>query len=391
MRAVSLGVRNVLRNRFRTSLTILGVAVAILAFVLLRTVLSAWTIAADFAAKDRVVTRHKVSFIMPLPGKYVADVAEVPGVKTTLLSSWFGAKDESHPNEFFGTIAVDPEKFFEVYDEVVVPQDQKAAFLSERRGIIVGSAVAKKLGYQIGQRVTLTGSIYPGEWEFIVSGIYDTTRQSIDKSSMFFHYDYLNEWAKQKRPRAADQVGWIISRIEKGKRAADVAKAIDAKFDERDVQTISQDERTFNTSFLGMISAVLKAVDVVSIVILAIMMLILGNTIAMGVRERTHEYGMLRAIGFLPKHLVLFVVGEAATVGLLGGLVGLLISYPIVEQGLGRFLEENMGAFFPYFRIDPKTPPVALGLSVLLGVCASIIPAYRASQLDVASSLRKIG
>jgi putative ABC transport system permease protein len=142
---------------------------------------------------------------------------------------------------------------------------------------------------------------------------------------------------------------------------------------------------------LGMISAVLKAVDVVSIVILAIMMLILGNTIAMGVRERTHEYGMLRAIGFLPKHLVMFVVGEAATVGLLGGIVGLVISYPIVEQGLGRFLEENMGAFFPYFRIDSKTPPIALVLSILLGILASIIPAYRASQLDVAASLRKIG
>jgi len=391
MRAISLGVRNVLRNRFRTSLTILGVAVAILAFVLLRTVLSAWTVAADYAAKDRVVTRHKVSFIMTLPGKYVNDVEETPGVKSALLSSWFGAKDPNHENEFFGTIAVDPKKFFEVYDEVVVPPEQKAAFLTERRGIIIGDALAKKVGYKVGQRLTLKGTIYPGDWEFIVSGIYTTTRQSIDRSSMFFHYDYLNEWAKEKRPRAADQVGWIISRIEKGKRPADVAKTLDSKFEERDVQTLSQDERTFNTSFLGMISAVLKAVDVVSIVILAIMMLILGNTIAMGVRERTHEYGMLRAIGFLPKHLVIFVVGEAATVGLLGGIVGLLLSYPIVEQGLGRFLEENMGAFFPYFRIDPKTPPIALGLSLLLGVFAAIIPAYRASQLDVASSLRKIG
>ncbi len=391
MRAVSLGVRNVLRNRFRTALTILGVAVAILAFVLLRTVLSAWTVAADHAAQDRIVTRHKVSFIMTLPIKYVSDVKAVPGIKSVSYMSWFGGKDPNHEQEFFGSMAVDAKTAFEVYDEVIIPPEQTEAWLQDRRGIVIGDVIAKKLGYKVGDKLTLRGTIYPGDWQFIVSGIYTTKSKAIDRTSMWFHYEYLNEWARENMPEGADQVGWLMSRIDKGHRPVDVAQRIDRIFEDRDVQTLTQDERSFNTSFLGMISAVLKALDIVSIVILVIMMLILGNTIAMGVRERTHEYGMLRAIGFLPKHLVMFVIGEAATVGFLGGAFGLLISFPIVEQGLGRFLEENMGSFFPYFRIDSMTPPLALGLAVLLGVCASLVPAYRASQLDVASSLRKIG
>jgi putative ABC transport system permease protein len=390
MRLASLGVRNVMRNRFRTALTVLGVAVAIVAFLMLRTVLSAWTAAADYAAKDRVVTRHRVSFIMPLPRKYVDEIARQPGVKDTLLSSWFGGKDPRHDREFFGTIAVDPKAFVRVYDEVKVDPAELEAWQQERRGALVGEALAKKLGYKVGDEVTLRGTIYPGDWRFLVKGIYTTTRQSMDRSSLFFHYDYLNEWLKQNNPRGADQVGWVVSRIEPGQRPAEVAKRLDAAFEVRDVQTTSQDERSFNTSFLGMITAVLKAVDVVSIVILVIMMLILGNTIAMGVRERAHEYGVLRAIGFRPKHLVLFVLGEASTLGVVGGALGLALAYPVVERGMGRFLEENMGAFFPYFRIDPATAFLALVLALLLGAGAALIPALRVAKLDVVNSLRKV-
>jgi putative ABC transport system permease protein len=150
-------------------------------------------------------------------------------------------------------------------------------------------------------------------------------------------------------------------------------------------------ERAMNTSFIGMISAVLQVVDVVSLVILGIMGLIVGNTVAMGVRERTHEYGVLRAIGFLPKHLAVFVLAEAVAVSVLGGLLGSLLSYPLVEKGLGRFLEENVGGFFPFFRIDPQTVVVALLLAGVLGVVAAALPAYYASRLNVVDSLRRTG
>ncbi|HXS16987.1 MAG TPA: ABC transporter permease, partial [Polyangiaceae bacterium] len=146
-----------------------------------------------------------------------------------------------------------------------------------------------------------------------------------------------------------------------------------------------------NQSFLGMFSAVLNAIDIVSLVITLIMALIVGNTIAMGVRERTHEYGVLRAIGFLPKHLMTFVLGEAATIGFLGGVLGLGLAYPLVEKGMGRFLEENMGAFFPFFRIPPETWVMAMILAVVLGLLAAVVPAYQAAKLNVIDALRNVG
>jgi putative ABC transport system permease protein len=390
MNMTGVAVRNLGRNKLRTSLTIAAVMVAIVTFVLLRTVLSAWTAAADHAAKDRVGTRHKVSFIMPMPKRYVQEVQAIPGVQSTALASWFGGKDPQHEQDFFATIAVEPKDFLRVYDEIVVPEDQRESWFQTKTGAIVGDALAKKFGWKPGDRIILNGTIYPGQWEFVISGIYTAARRSVDRASLYFHYDYLNDDPRTQQS-THDQVGWIVSRIDDPGRSAEIARAIDAKFEERDIQTLSMSERAMNTSFIGMISAVLKAVDVVSLVILAIMVLILGNTVAMGVRERTHEYGVLRAIGFLPKHLALFVLSEAVAVSTLGGVLGILVSYPFVEKGVGRYLEENMGGFFPFFRIDSQTAVVAVVLAAGLGLVAAALPAYGASKLKVVDALRRTG
>jgi putative ABC transport system permease protein len=187
-----------------------------------------------------------------------------------------------------------------------------------------------------------------------------------------------------------DKVGWVVSRVEPGLNSADIAKSIDKMFDDADTQTLSQDEGTFQHSFLAMMSAVLGAMNVVSLVILGIMMLILGNTVAMGARERTSEYGVLRAIGFLPSDIATLVVGEAATLGIAGGLAGLAIGFPIVNFGMGRYIEENMGGMFPWFRVTAATALSAIVLTVTLGVLAGVLPAIRSSKLKVVDSLRRV-
>ena len=388
MSLLGLGLKNVLRNRLRTLMTLSAVAVAILAFLFLRTILDAWTAASEHAATDRVATRHKVTLVMPLPLRYVEQIRQVPGVKAVALASWFGGKDPKREDEFFASIAVRPASLLEVYDEIQVPPEQRRAWIENRRGALIGDALAKKFGWKVGDKVMLRGTIYTGDWEFEISGIYTATRRSIDRMTFFFHWDYLSEqgpsWAK-------DQVGWVISRIDDPSRSAEISRAIDQRFEDRDIQTLSMSERALNASFLGMLSAVLKAVDVVSVVILVIMMLILGNTIAMGVRERTHEYGVLRAVGFLPRHIAGLVLTEAMVTGGLGGLVGLLLAYPLIERGMGRFMEENMGAFFPFVRIDPATGALAVVLALGLALVAAAIPAYRASRLRVVDTLRQVG
>lgn len=387
MNLVTVAAKNVARNKLRAGLTLAGVAIVVVFFTLLRTVIWSWTASMEQSASDRIGIRHKVTFIMPLPKRYADEVRQVPGVTAAAYANWFGAKDPKNENDFFATLAVDPTDILAVYDEIKVPPEQVEAWKQNRRGALVGDVLAKKRGWKVGDRVTLRGTIYPGDWEFEISGIYTSTRASVDRSSFWFHWDYLNE---SLDPMRRDQIGWIAARISDPSRSAEICRLIDQKFSDRDVQTLSMSERALASSFLGMLSAVLDGIDIVSVVILVIMMLILGNTIAMGVRERTSEYGVLRAIGFLPRHIVTFIIGEAVVLGAIGGVVGVLLSYPIVNGMLGRFLEENMGSLFPYFRVQPTIAGLAFGLTVALSVVAAALPAYRASKLKVVDSLRRV-
>jgi putative ABC transport system permease protein len=325
---------------------------------------------------------------MPVPKRYVDNIRQIPGIKQTTWANWFGGKDPRRPDEFFSTLAVDPESFFEVYPEMSVKPADKAAWQADRRGAIVGDVLARKLGVKVGDKLTLQGTIFPGDWEFNIDGIYEATQKSVDKSQLLFHWAYLNESMPERRK---DLVGWIISRIDNPSQSADLTMAVDKMFDEKDVQTTTMSERSMNNSFMAAFSAILTALNIVSVIILLIMMLILGNTIAMGVRERTREYGVLRALGFSPKHVATFVIGEALTIGVLAGALGCALSYPVVQLGMGRWLEENMGAFFPYFRVSLETAGVAALLSVLLGAVSAIIPAMQASRLTIIDALRRVG
>src|SRR5262249_47663091 len=152
MNIVSIGIRNVRRNTTRTFLTVLGGAIAVLAFVVIQTLLSMWNAAAEHAAKDRVATRHKVSFIMPLPKRYIDIIRAVPGVKQASWANWFGGKDPRDANNFFATIAVDPASFIDVYPEVSLPAEDKARWIEDQKGAVIGDLLAKKLNLKVGDK-----------------------------------------------------------------------------------------------------------------------------------------------------------------------------------------------------------------------------------------------
>ncbi len=387
MTLTGLAIRNLTRNKFRVGLTVVGVSIAIVAFLLLRTVNWAWTSAGAFAAKDRVVTRHKVTFVMSLPKRYVTDVASAPHVTQTTWANWFGAKDPKHDREFFSTLAVDNTTYFQVYSELSVPPDQLETFQHDKQGAIVGDVLARKLGWKVGDKVPLQSGIYPGNWEFNIDGIYTATSRSVDRSTLLFHWDYMNDALPEAR---RDQVGWIVSRVDDPGHAADVGVALDKIFDSRETPTLSQDEHSFNTSFLAMFASIIRAMDVVSAVVLVIMTLILGNTIAMGARERTGEYGVLRAIGFLPGHVALWVVAESFVMGIIGGTVGAMLAWPFINLFIGRVIEENMGNYFPYFHLETSAVVVGVSLAAFLGAAAAALPAWQASKMHVVDAVRRV-
>ncbi|HEY1558790.1 MAG TPA: ABC transporter permease [Kofleriaceae bacterium] len=384
--------RNLFRRRGRTILTMSAVALAVLIFCVIRTVVAEWNAGADAAAQDRLAIRHKVSITMQLPRHYVDDVRgmKAQGVKAVTWANWFGAKDPKERIPFFAGFAVDQNSWFDVMDEFQVDPAvlEEWKKIENKNGAIIGDQLAKAFGVKVGDKLVVNSDIYPGDWEFKVLAIYKPLRRTADRNTLMFRWDYLTD-----DPRATfskDQVGWMTARIDDPGKGAEIGRAIDAKFSEKDDQTLTMSERAFQLGFLGGFSAILHAFDYVSLGILLVMVLILANTIAMAVRERTHEYGVLRAIGFPPGHILGFILGESILVALVGGALGVLVTLGLINGMIGPFIEENMSGMFPYFSVPTAVIATAFGAAVAVGVLAGIVPAILASKLKVTDALRRL-
>jgi putative ABC transport system permease protein len=316
-------------------------------------------------------------------------VRKVPGVEAATWANWFGSKDPKERIPFFAGFAVDVNTWFEVQRGFVVPPDQVAAWKQTPNGVILGDALAQRLEVKVGDRLVIRSDIYqPGDWEFTVSGIYTAARKSVDRTRLILRWDFLvhdprSFWLKE-------QIGWIISQISDAKQSAPVSRRIDEAFNDHDDQTLTMTERQSELSSLGTYTAILSAFDLVSVVILAIMTLILANTVAMGVRERTHEYGVLRAVGFTPGYLRGFILGESVLVAMVGGAIGIALVYLAVNEVLGPIVEDRMSQLFPYVRASPPVLVGALIAAGVIGVVAGGIPALRASRLKVTDALRRV-
>lgn len=387
MNIASYPLRNVFRRAGRTILTVIVVALTVLIFCAIRTAIYSFTGGADDANENRLGTRHKVSYTMQLPRHYIEDLRGVPGVEKATWANWFGAKDPQRRVPFFAGIAVDHESYFDVQSDVLVPPDQIAAWKKTPNGAIIGDLLAKAFKVKVGDRLVISSDIYPGDWEFQISGIYTATRKVIDRGSLIFRWDYLNN--DPRSVYSKEKLGWMISRISDPKRSADIARAIDAKFDTLDDQTLTMDERALALSFLGGFVALLDAFGIGSLVILLIMALVLANTIAMNVRERTHEYGVMRAIGFPPGHVFSFIVGEALLVALVGGVIGIGLVVLLINHGAGPAFAETAGAPRNFFT-PTATMAIGFAATVGLGLLAGIVPALRASRLRTTDALRRI-
>ncbi|TMA30052.1 MAG: FtsX-like permease family protein [Deltaproteobacteria bacterium] len=383
MTLAGLALRNAfLRNKTRALLTVLGTVVAALAFVFLRSVLTAWYASSEASAADRVVTRNAVSIIQPLPLSYRDRIAGVPGVTQVSFSNWFGGIYKDRKN-FFAQFAVDAQSALDVF-AMRFFQGSKEEFLGDRNSCIIGRGLVERFGFKVGDTIPLFSEIYPGDWRFKVAGIIESPDDEASvRNTMFFHWARLNEG---RRPGLKDTVGIFTSKIAKAADSPRVVREIDALFANSDNETHTETEKAFRLNFVTGSGAILSALEVVSGVILVIMALVLGNTLAMGLRERTSELGAMRAIGFLPKHVRRLAVAEGAMLGLIGGGLGVLLS-----PGALSFFRKGMaqsGFGFPLF-LNTGIATAALVSAILIGALASAAPAWRAGQMSVVDALRR--
>ncbi len=347
---------------------------------------TAWYAGIEGSQADRLITRHAVSFIFPLPYSYLEKIKNVPGVKDVSYFNWFGGvyKDK---NNFFARFAADANTIFDVYPEYLLSKKEKDDFIKERNACVVGKDIANQYGFKIGDIITLEGDIFPGRWDFVVRGIYQPKYKYTDATAMIFHWDYLNERMEQETPIRANQIGWFVVKINNPDDAAVISAKIDGLFKNSIAETKTETERAFQQGFFAASSAIVEGMNAISFIIVGIIMLVLGNTMIMAARERTREYSVLKTLGFSGGHLAGLIMGESLFISALGGGIGLLLTFPIVAL-FEKFIPKG---FFPIFEMEPITIILVITAILLIGVAASIFPLNRALRTKIVDGLRFVG
>jgi putative ABC transport system permease protein len=385
MQFLKLVLRNALRHKLRTALTVLGLVVAILSFGLLQTVVGAWYAGAEGAAPTRLVTRNAVSLVFPLPLGYRDKIRAVDGVRAVSYANWFGGVYQD-PKNFFPQFAVEPRTYFDTYRDYLMPADELAAFLRDRKGAVIGRKLADTHGLKVGDVMPLRGTIYPGTWEFTIRAIYDGAEPKTDTSQMFFHWDYLNETLKKRGRGRVDQVGIYLVDVVDADRAAEVSQAIDALFRNSLAETLTETERAFQIGFVKQTEALVIAIRIVSYVVIAIILAVMANTMAMTARERLGEYATLKALGFSPGYVAALILGESVAIAALGAAIGIALTFPV-----GDWFAQQVGTLFPVFEVSAQTVALQALCALGVGVAAAVIPGRRAATVRIVEGLRAIG
>jgi putative ABC transport system permease protein len=382
---LKLILRNAFRHKLRAVLTVVGVAIAILAFGLLRTLVGLWYLGVETSSATRLITRNAISLVFTLPIAYQEKIRQIPGVTTIASANWFGGIYIDEKN-FFPNFAVEPKNYLTLYPEFVLTPEEKQAFIADRRGAVAGRKLAAKHGWKVGDQIVLKGTIFPGEWGFILRGIYHGAQRSTDETQFFFQWDYLNETLKKTVPRRADQAGIFVIGVARPDQAGDVVQAVDSAFKNSLAETLTETERAFQLSFVSMTEAIMIAIQIVSYVVIVIIMVVAANTMAMTARERLAEYATMKVLGFGGLHICATVFGESLFIALVGGLLGVLGTFPAAH-----WIEAELSQFFPVFHVQPLTIGLQLAAALLVGGVAGVFPSWRGTTIKIADGLRRIG
>lgn len=385
-RHLPLALKNTLRNRRRSLLTICSVAVSLCLLGVLIAIYHALFFNQVTPGQAlRLVTRHKVSLGQAIPASYEEKIRAIPGVKQVSPWNWFGGtyKDSRDFKNFFARLGVKPKPFMTIRTEMDMPEDQRRAFITDRTACVVSRDLAEKLNFKLGDRITLIGDIYPVTLNLTVRGIFDDP-DALD--TLFFNVDYLRESLPVSR-RSFDSTIAILA--DSPDDVPRIAKAVDDMFAEAPYPTKTESEQQFALSFMWFLGNVKLYLLSICAAVTFTILLVSGNTMAMSVRERIKEVGVLKTLGFTNHTILGMIVAEALAISLVGGVIGLILAggLTVIVGRLGQaFLLQLHGLSLTF-----TTSLIALGVAAFIGLISSLVPAWNAARTNILDSLRFSG
>jgi putative ABC transport system permease protein len=345
LRLGPLILRNVVRNRRRTLLTLASTAVSLALLALLTAIYQGFFYSEPASPSEalRLVCRHRVSLTNPLPASHFARIKSVPGVEYVSAWSWFqGVYKE--PKNFFARFAVDPDVIFDIHKDWLIPPEQLQAFKRQRTACAIGEKIAKDYGIKVGDRVVIVGDIYPVTLELTCAGVFSHPQNG---ECLVFHREYLTENSPYP--------------------------------------TRTESEREFGRSFLAFLGNIKLFLAAICAAVTFTILLVSANTVAMAVRERTRELAILRTLGFAPGEILQLVLGESVLISLAGGLLGLALGW-LIAKGL-----QAVAGAFGFSGIRWQAAAIVFGMAIVIGLLAALVPALIASRKNVVESLRFTG
>jgi putative ABC transport system permease protein len=375
--------KNLFRRKLRAILMMVSILIAFAIFAVLASFERAFNAGQDRATPDRLVVINKVSFTQPLPISYFNRVAAIDGVAQISHFSWFGGYYQE-PKNFLVAFAVDPENWMKLRDsDFVFSPEGRAGFIRERTGVLVGARMMEKWGWKVGDHIPISSNIWSQKngshaWDFIIVGSFTARIPQADTNVMLMNYDYFNE----TRSFGKDLISWLSLRTTSVAANERVTNAIDAMFANSPYETTTDSEKAFNKAFAAQLGNIALIVELVVGAAFVTILMIVGNTMVMTVRERTREIGVLKTLGFSGGRILRMVLGESVLLALLGGLPGLGVALLLIAK-----VRDSLMSFVPTLSLYPDIALTAVGLMVVFGIITGLVPALNAMRLNIVTAL----
>ncbi len=374
---------NLFRKKIRLILTIGSFAIALVLFMFLAVVKSAFSRGTEIAGADRLVITNRIGLIQTMPIAYRDKILTIQGVKAITHNNWFGGVYVDEKN-FFPQFAIDVENHRQVMSELVVPEDQWQNFVKDRQGAVVGAQVAKRFGWKVGDRIPIKDALYGtnSTWDFNLDGIYHSDKPGGDEGQFWFQWKYFDERVPSF---IKSQIGWYVLKLNSPDDAVGVAKAIDEKFANSSTETKTETESAFAAGFAKQFGNIEFLILTIGSVVFFTLLLVTGNTMAISVRERTAELAVLKAIGFTDRSVLFLVLAESMVIALVGGALGLILAAGAIP-GVGAALN----GLLPPLILSKLTLGFGLGFALLVGAASGLLPGIGAMRMRVVNALRRV-
>jgi putative ABC transport system permease protein len=386
MKFLPLIFKNAFRKKTRTLLTIGSIVLPLLVICLMGTFLKALQAPDPKTARGsfRLVVRHRVSMLSTLPKAYEEKVRTLPGVEAVSDFNFFnGRYRDGGARNAFMRAAVDPETFLSVFDDARIVEGSARAWREDPTGCLVGTNLAAKYGWKLGDRVVLVGDVFPTTLELTIRAFYHLEngtsatlffdRRVIDERFPSFKGSASTIWIKARDAAASERIGPMI----------------DALFENSPFPTTTETENVFRNGMVSMLGNVKLLMTSIGVVIVLVVLLIAGNTMAMAARERITEIAVCRTLGFPRSTILALVLGESVLVALAGGVLGILVFVAGMPPLRHQLMLTPMLPLVATFRVYPGIVALAFALAVGIGVFAGLIPAIRSAQRSIVDGLRR--